>query len=155
MKKSIKMEYSRREWFRWWSGKVFLRREHLHWKWIYQFRVCALSCFTHVCLFETPWTVAHQAPPSMGFSRQEYWSGVPCPPPGDLPHPGMEPVSLMSPALAGGFFTTSATWDVLLLHVQFSSVQFSRSVVSYSLQPHESQHAMRTTQTINTQSKKQ
>ena len=49
----------------------------------------------------------------MGFSRQEYWSGLLCPPPGDLPDPGIECVSLMSPALAGGFFTTSATWEVL------------------------------------------
>ena len=47
----------------------------------------------------------------MGFSRQEYWSGLPCPPPGDLPDPGIEPVSLLSPALAGGFFTISATWE--------------------------------------------
>ncbi|ELR52587.1 hypothetical protein M91_18885, partial [Bos mutus] len=50
-----------------------------------------------------------QAPLSMGFSRQEYWSGLPFPPPGTLPNPGIEPVSLKSPALAGGFFTTSAT----------------------------------------------
>ena len=56
-----------------------------------------------------PWTVAHQAPPSMGFSRQEYWSGLLRPPPGDLPNPGTEPEALMSPALAGVFFTTSAT----------------------------------------------
>ena len=47
----------------------------------------------------TPWTVAYQAPPSMGFSRQEYWSGLPFPSPGDLPNPGIEPVSLVSPAL--------------------------------------------------------
>ena len=53
---------------------------------------------------------------SMGFSRQEYWSGLPCPPPGDLPDPGMEPTSLMSPALKGGFFTTSITWEA---HVTF------------------------------------
>ena len=46
-----------------------------------------------------------------GFSRQEYWSGLPCPPPGNLPKPGIEPTSLMSPALTGGFFTTSATWE--------------------------------------------
>ena len=52
-----------------------------------------------------------QAPLSMGFSRQEYWSGLPRPPPGDLPDPGIKPVSLMSPALAGGFFTTSAIWE--------------------------------------------
>ena len=45
------------------------------------------------------------------FSRQEYWSGLPCPPPGDLPNLGIEPMPLMSPALAGGLFTTSTTWD--------------------------------------------
>ncbi|CAI9176124.1 unnamed protein product [Rangifer tarandus platyrhynchus] len=52
-----------------------------------------------------------QAPLSVGFPRQEYWSGLPCPPPGDLPDPVIEHLSLMSPALAGGFFTTSATWE--------------------------------------------
>ena len=51
--------------------------------------------------------------PSMGFSRLEYWSGLLCPPPGNLPDPGIEPTSLMSPALAGRFFTTSATWEAL------------------------------------------
>ena len=70
--------------------------------------VCLLSRFSRVQLFVTPWTVAHQAPLSMGFFRQEYCSGLPCTPPGDPPNPGMEPRSLMSPALAGGFFTTSA-----------------------------------------------
>ena len=60
----------------------------------------------------TLWTVAHQAPLSMGFSRQEYWSGLPCPPPGYLYDPGIKPASFMSPALAGGFFTTSTTWEV-------------------------------------------
>ena len=69
-----------------------------------------LSHFTHVQLFVTQWTVAYQAPVTMGFSRPEYWSGVPFPTPGALPNPGIEPVSLMSPALAGGFFTTSTTW---------------------------------------------
>ena len=58
--------------------------------------VCMLS---HVQLFETSWTVANQVPLSMGFSRQEYWSGLPCHPPGDLPDSGMEPTSPMSPAL--------------------------------------------------------
>ena len=58
------------------------------------------------CLTESPQTVAHQAYPSMGFSRQECWSGLPLPSPGDLPDPGIEPVSPVSPALAGGFFTT-------------------------------------------------
>ena len=62
-------------------------------------------------LFATLWTVAHQASLSMRFSRQEYWSGLPCPPSGDLPDPGIEPAFLMSPALAGGFFTTRAIWE--------------------------------------------
>ena len=68
--------------------------------------VCVLSC---VGLFAAPWTIAHQIPLSMEFSRQEgYWSGLPFPPPGDLPNPGIEPASLTSPALAGGFFTTAS-----------------------------------------------
>ena len=65
-----------------------------------------------VQLFVTPRTVARQASVSMGFSRQEYWSGLPCPPPGDLPDPGLEPVSPSSPAMAGRLFTTRATWQV-------------------------------------------
>ena len=69
-----------------------------------------LSHFSCVWHFVTLWTVALQASLSMGFSRQEYWNGMPCPPPGDLPHPGIKPVSLTSPALAGEFFT-STTWE--------------------------------------------
>ena len=65
-----------------------------------------LSCFSRIWLFATPWTVAHQAALSMGFSRQEYWSGSSFPSPGDPPDPGIEPRSLMSPALAGRLFTT-------------------------------------------------
>ena len=71
-----------------------------------------LSRFSHVQLFVTLWTVAHQAPLSMAFSRQEYWHELPGPPPGDLLNPGIEPLSLMFPALASGFFTTSTTWEV-------------------------------------------
>ena len=59
----------------------------------------------------TMWNVAHQTPLSMGISRQGYWSGLPCPPPWDLPDQGIEPVFLMSLALAGRFFTTSMTWE--------------------------------------------
>ena len=70
-----------------------------------------LSHFSHVRLFATLWTIAHQVPLSTGFSRQEHWGGLPCPSPEDLPNPGIEPASLTSPALAGGFFTTSATWE--------------------------------------------
>ena len=69
-----------------------------------------LSC---VRLFATPWTVAHQAPPSMGFSRQEYWSGLPFPSPGDLPNPGIEP---RSPALQADYLTSEPpdiAWDML------------------------------------------
>ena len=63
--------------------------------------------------FATPWTVALQAPLSMGFSRQEYWSGLPFPPPGDLPGPGMEPASPMSPALQADSLPLSH-WGSLL-----------------------------------------
>ena len=66
-------------------------------------RTCVLS---PVGFFVTSWTPAHQAPLSVEFSRQEYWSGLPFPPPGDRPNPGMEPKSPASPALAGGFFMT-------------------------------------------------
>ena len=59
----------------------------------------------------SPWTVALQAPLSVGFPKKEYWSGLPCPSPGDLPNPGIEPSSLMSPALAGRFFTICTTWE--------------------------------------------
>ena len=71
---------------------------------------CVLSRFSHVGLFETPWTVAHQAPLSMGFSRQEYWSGLPFPSPRDLLDPGMEPTS---PALAHRFSTTESPGNPL------------------------------------------
>ena len=73
------------------------------------------------------WTLAHQALLSMGFSRQEYWSGLLCTPLGDLPNPGIELASLMSPALAGGFFTTSATWEASAVAC------VGRSVVSDSM----------------------
>ena len=69
---------------------------------------------SRIRLFVTPWTVAHQAPLSIEFSRQEYWSGLPFPPPGNLPNPGIEPTFLISPALAGGFFTTSTTLSTAL-----------------------------------------
>ena len=68
--------------------------------------VCAQS-LSHVQLFGPPWTPTHQTPLSMEFSRQEYWNGLPFPTPGDLPDPGMKPLSLMSPALASGFFITA------------------------------------------------
>ena len=72
--------------------------------------MCMLSPFCCVRLFVTPWTVAPQAPLSMAFSRQEYWSGLPCPSPEDLPDLVIKPSSLISLALAGNFFTTSTIW---------------------------------------------
>ena len=71
--------------------------------------VCMLRHFNCVWLFATLWTVAHQIPLSIGFSRQEYWSALPFPSPGDLPDPGIKAASLMSPALVDRFFTTSTT----------------------------------------------
>ena len=79
--------------------------------------------------FVTPWTTTHQAPPSMGFSRQEYWSGWPCPSPGDIPHPEIKPVSPMSPVLVCGFLTTEPPLNInclkhfLLLLSRFSRVR--------------------------------
>ena len=75
---------------------------------------CMPSCFSRVQLFATPWTIAPQAPLSVGFSRREHWSVLPSPPSGDLPDPGMKSVSLMSPALAGRFCITSATGEAHL-----------------------------------------
>ena len=70
-----------------------------------------LSRFSHVQHFATLWTVACQAPLFMGFFMQEYWSGLPCPPPRDLPNLRIKPESLMSPVFACRFFTTIATWE--------------------------------------------
>ena len=75
---------------------------------------CVLRRFSHVRLFVTPLTVDRQALLSIEFSRQEYWSGLPCPPPEDLPNPGIRPASLMSPALTDRFLTTSTTWEALI-----------------------------------------
>ena len=89
-----------------------------------------LSCFSQVQLLVTPCTIALQAPLSMGFSRQEYWSGLPCPLPGVLPNSGIKHVSLRSPALAGRFFfffffflTTSPTWEAWCLFIHPCKIQ--------------------------------
>ena len=78
--------------------------------------VCMCVCtqsHSIVWLFATPWAITHQAPLSMEFSRQEYWSRLPFLPPGDHPKPGIKLKSLASPELTGGFFTTSTTWEAL------------------------------------------
>ena len=76
-------------------------------------RECMLSSFRSVWLFASLWTKAHQTPLFMEFSRQEYWSWLPCPPPGNLPKPGIELTSRMSSVLVGKSFTTSTTWEAL------------------------------------------
>ena len=96
-----------------------------------QLSECLLSRFSHVGLFATLWTVACQAPLSMGFSRQ-YWSGLPCPPPGDLHNPSIKLAPLAPPALTGGFCTTSSTWEAAqLLESHF---YFKSALLMYNLQ---------------------
>ena len=75
--------------------------------------ICVLSRFSCTLLFAALWTIAYGPPGSSvhSISQQEYWSGLPCPSPGDLPDPGTKPMSLTSPALTGRFFTTNATWE--------------------------------------------
>ena len=90
-------------------------------------RPCTLSHFSGIQLFVTLWTVAHQVPLSMGLYKEEYWAGLSCPPPGDLPNPGIEPASLMSFALAGRYFTTSATWEAHLVYT------YTKTCISYSV----------------------
>ena len=73
--------------------------------------VCVLNHFSLVQLFATLWTVACHAPLSMGFSREKYWSGLPCPPPGDLPDPRAQIGVSYIPCIGGRFFTSSTTWE--------------------------------------------
>ena len=75
---------------------------------------------SHVQLFVAAWTVAQQAPLPKGFFHQEYWRGLPCPPPGDLPNPGIKPVFLVSPTLVGKFLTTSNTWEAHILIIMIN-----------------------------------
>ena len=114
--------------------------------WVSMLYLLPLLCLIEICLhaqllshvwfFVTPWTVAWQAPLLTGFSRQEYWSGLPCPPPWDLHDPGIELASLASPVLTGGFFFTNCatcftlTWDSAVFSLPFclfcsSSVVFN------------------------------
>ena len=74
-----------------------------------------VKLLSRVRLFATLWTVAYQAPLSMGFSRQEYWSGLPCPVPGDLPYPGIKPMSPGSPVFQAGSLPTEAPTKQSLL----------------------------------------
>ena len=98
---------------------------------LYEFNACILNRVQH---FATPWTVACQAPLSMEFSRQEYWSGLPCPPPGDPPNSGIKSASLAFPALTGKFFTTMPPGKPLIwiLYAKFF-VKKKRDGPSYRL----------------------
>ena len=87
-----------------------------------QTRASLQSHFSHVQPFATLQTVARQAPLSLGLSRQEYWSGFPFPSLGDLPDPGIEPMSLMPSAFTGGFFTTNTTWEDMILYYFTSKI---------------------------------
>ena len=99
------------------------------------FCVCALS-LSRVQRFATPWAVAHQVPLFMEFSSREYWSGLPFPTPGDLPDSGIEPSSLASLVLAGGFFTTEPPGKpthILLTMYKFSLLLSKAKLVAASL----------------------
>ena len=89
--------------------------------------VCVLSRFGRVPLFVTLWTVACQALLSMGFSRQEYWNGLLCCPPGDLPDPGIEPASLVS-CTGRQVFTASVTWEALSISIDLTILDFQHKV---------------------------
>ena len=93
---------------------------------LYKGCMCALSLQSCPTLCN-PMDCSPSGSSVMGFSRQEYWSGFPCPPPGDLPNPGFEPAFLMSPALAGWFFTASATWEA---QVNYTPVKIKKQTVN-------------------------
>ena len=99
--------------------------------------VCVLGHFGHLQLLVILWTVACQAPLSVGFSSQEYQSALPGHPPGNLPNPGIEPESLRSPALVGRFFTTNTTWGAHLTRYALLKIQLSchkaESLMTYFL----------------------
>ena len=88
---------------------VYIQMIHFMYRIVKQLLV--LSHFSHVQLFVTPWSIAHQVPLFMGILRQEYWSELPFPSPGDLPNPGIEPMFLMFLELEGRFFSTRSTWE--------------------------------------------
>ena len=90
-----------------------------------------VKLLSRVWLFAAPWTVAYKAPQSMEFSRQEYWSGLPFPFPGNLPNPGIKPAFLMSPALACEFFITSATWEAAIYFSKSLHQSYKEHLVGY------------------------
>ena len=124
------LKYTVEFWTVYISNEWWITLQRVKWIFIWSLLICAcvLSHFSHVQLFATPWTVDHEAPLSMGFSRQEYWSGLSFPSPGDLPNQGIQPTSFMSPALAGGFFTPSNTWEARSLVNVIPNCSFSNYI---------------------------
>ena len=109
---------------KWWIQVCLTVPQITHQKLTHGFILCFMCMYMCAKLLQLCPTlcdpmdcIASQAPLSMGFSRQEYWIGLPFPPPQDLPRPGIEPTSLMSPALTGMFFTTSITWEANCLYI--------------------------------------
>ena len=100
-----------------------------------------LSHFSCVQLFATLWIIAYQAPLSMGFSGQEYWSGLPCPPPGHLPDTGIKPTSLESPALAGEFLTTAPPGKPRVLRLPEGRENFITHSINCYIIPHSINNA--------------
>ena len=101
---------------------------------------CVLSLFSRVWLFATLWTIEHQALLSMGFSRQEYWSRLPCPPPGDLPDPGIEPKSPVSPALQANSLPLSlqGSKSTILQYKYLPQKRLSRKLMEKEIATHSS-----------------
>ena len=93
----------------WWATVHGVAKSHTRLK---QLQFSSVQSLSRVRLFATLQTVARKAPLSMGLSRQKYWNGLPCPPPENLPNPGIKLESLVSSSLTGRFFTTRATWEV-------------------------------------------
>ena len=114
-------------------GRTLFRMEDRFLELYTHVRACMLSRFSCVWLFVTLWIVASQAPLSIVFSRQEYWSGLPCPPPADLPNPRIEPTPLGSPAMAGRFFTTSSIWEALELYTPGFKFQLCQVLIDWTI----------------------
>ena len=93
------------------------------------FPACMLSCFSHVQLFGTPRTVVCQVPLSMRFSRKDYWIELPCPPPGDLSNPGMEPGSPVSPALQVDYLPLKHSGSTILTRIFFFLISLAKSLL--------------------------
>ena len=91
---------------------------------------CACCHFSRVWLLVTLWTATCQAPLSMGFSRQEYWSGLPCPFPGNISSLGIKPTSLISPSMTGEFFTTSTTWETPICTYIYTNINILFQILS-------------------------